>query len=142
MKKQILMIGFAGEKGRRQRRELKRELADRQLKIAVRPVPEADYGRTLGDLAGLDSEAPQAGTSFHLPESASTAFRSADTDSLPRLLIMCGLDDEERELMLSLFSKVGISREDLKAILTPVNSAWTVCQLAAELRKEHAAMKR
>lgn len=140
MKKLILMIGFSDERGRAQRRELKRELTDRQLKIAVKPVPEADYDRTLGDLAGLEPDPSQAEVSLRLPESATV--RSAGTDSFPRLLIMCGLDEQERELTLSLFSGIGISREDLKAILTPVNSAWTVYHLAAELRKEHAAMKR
>lgn len=134
MKKQILMIGFADEKGRAQRKELRKKLADRQLKIAVKPVPEADYGRTLGDLAGLDSGAP----GFHLSQSVP----SDAPEDLPRLIVMCSLDEEERELMLSLFSDVGITHDDLKAILTPANSAWTVPELAQALQKEHAQLQK
>lgn len=137
MKKKILMIGFTDEKGRVQRKELRRKLADRQPKIAVKPVPEADYGRPLGDLAGLGSIGSQSGTSF-----TPTPSPSAAQTNLPRLIVMCGLDEEEREQMLSLFTDVGITRDDLKAILTPTNSSWTVFELAQALQKEHMQLSK
>lgn len=145
MKKQILMIGFSDARGREQRRKLKKELADRQIRIAVKPVPEADFGRTLGDLAGLKADsAGRPLLSGGLPSlpapSAAPAGQSPAEGSAAvsvRLLVMCGLDGTEQDLMLSLFSDTGITRDDLKAVLTPANSQWTVRELADALQKEH-----
>lgn len=55
---------------------------------------------------------------------------------------MKDLSDTRIDRLLKDFRENGISRIDLKAVVTPHNQKWTLLDLISELRQEHAVMGR
>ena len=95
-----------------------------RLGIRVQAVDPADFGQTVGALAGV------------LP-------RTADAPAAPlpgEMLVMTHFRPGLLEGMLQGFRAAHIPPVALKAMLTDTNAAWTAPALYAEIAKEHAAM--
>ncbi|GEM_PF-91661 len=105
-----------------------REILSR-LNIRAKTISHAMLSQTIGHLADLPGHAP----------------RSADYDGEPipdEVLLMKDLSDARIDRLLKDFRENGISRIDLKAVVTPHNQKWTLLDLITELRQEHAVMGR
>ena len=97
------------------------------LKVYVRPVPPADYGRPVGELAGgetAEGSTPYDGPEFPEPMAVLVGFFGARLDQT-----------------LAALRRAGV-RIDRKAVLTPANRQWTALALYEELGREHEAMRR
>ena len=120
MNKTILLFGFE---------DLPSVVAVRDaafpLGAEIRPVGRSDWGRTLGDLLGLDSG-------------------PAETPPVPpgtvgRMLVLSGLE-RDLDALLPALQRAGILCP--KAILTPHNRGWTAVRLYRELTLEQQALER
>lgn len=60
---------------------------------------------------------------------------------MPELLVFCGLEDGLLDRFLAEYRRRGIDPIGLKAVATPHNLFWTVCELTEELEQERAAMQ-
>ena len=90
------------------------------------PVAKADYGRTLGVLAGLDTLSRNASAVGTVPG---------------RMAVLCGLD-RELDAILPALSNAGAGPGCLKAVLTKHNRKWTAVRLYSELSREQDALRR
>lgn len=129
--KKILLFGFQKEPGQSQAAELRRRLRPDGIRIVQ--VDPADYLKPIGTLAGV--MAPGAGN----PAIAGLLQkRYSGTAPLPvRLVVIMGVTDQELDGLLRIFPECGITKEDLKAVLTPMNASWNAIGLCRELLKEH-----
>ena len=117
----VLLYNIDSEKGRKLRMLMLR------MGMRARVVDKADYGKTVGLLAGLKDvtvEDPDAEVS----------------DFSDEMMVMRGFTERRLDLFLQSMRREGIERIDYKAILTPVNSRWNSWQLYQELKKEHEQM--
>ena len=91
--------------------------------IRLRPVPQAEYGRTLADLVAEQSAAyePYAGEGF---------------DS--EMLVLAHFPSTLINQFLDAFRQAGVPSVRLKAVLTDNNSQWHSAHLHGELSQEEA----
>lgn len=95
-----------------------------RLGIRVQAVAPADFGQTIGAVAGV------------LPRRA-----DAPAAALPgEMLVMAHFRPGMLEGMLQGFRAAHIPPVALKAMLTDTNAAWTAGALYTAIAKEHAAM--
>lgn len=120
MRELVLLFGLTDEE---QKNALRRALAPQ--KVMLKTVSPAEYGQSVGRLAGDKS----------LPEAA--AVPGAEL-SQP-LLLMAGLSSGRMDQVLTALWKAGV-RIDYKAVLTPTNRSWNVRQLFDEIAREHREM--
>lgn len=92
------------------------------LGVRIKRVPAEQFGRTVGVLAGILEEDPEASAPAEAP---------ADD-----IMVFCGFSEKRLDLLLSYFRKVGISKASYKAMLTPTNALWTMEALYRELQRE------
>ncbi|MDD2458715.1 MAG: DUF3783 domain-containing protein [Eubacteriales bacterium] len=105
-----------------------REILSR-LNIRAKTVSHAMLSQTIGHLADLPGHAP------HPSE--------YNGEPIPdEVLLMKDLSDTRIDRLLKDFRENGVSRIDLKAVVTPHNQKWTLLDLITELRQEHAVMGR
>ena len=99
----------------------------RALKFEVKTVERADAGKTAGSLCGLPG---------------SPAMPVAVVGEMTRqpVLVLYQFSDSKMDSFLAALKGSGLNIP-LKAALTAINKSWPFCQLAAELEKEHAALK-
>ena len=95
--------------------------------LRLREVGPAEYGQTLGALAGLIPETGEAGKADPLPE---------------RMIVFADVDDELLDLLLPMLRALEIGVGAYKAILTETNAAWTVPELFAELQREREEIEK
>ncbi len=133
MQKTILMYGFNDPFSYMQTEQLKSRLTDTD--IAVRVVKKEEYSLAIGLLAGVEISDPLAGRSGHGRPEAIPELR-------PRMLVLCGLTSDETDRLLALFPECGITKDDLKAVLTATNAMWHASYLHAELSEEHREMNK
>ena len=120
MREAILVFGGDGEAAVRLRRALL------PLKVMVRPIPLADYGHSLGRLAG-DGSCPAAEGPF-------------EGEELPQtLLVLAGFTDRRLDQALAAMARAGL-RFPYKAVLTASNRLWRAPDLYREVVREHEAM--
>lgn len=120
MRELILVFGMTDEG---QKSALRRALAPQ--KVMVKAVSPADYGQSVGRLAG-DKTLPEA--------------PSVPGAELPQpLLLLSGFSSGRMDQVLTALWKAGV-RVDYKAVLTPTNRSWDVRTLFAEIAKEHQQM--
>lgn len=125
--KKVLLFGFQDFVGITQAASLAEKLGE--IGAEVRTVGPEEYKERIGELCYGEKRAVK------VSESQAAALPA-------RMLVFCGLTSEELEKALPLCRACGITRDDLKAVLTPDNVMWTGEQLMKELMEEHAAMKK
>lgn len=88
----------------------------------LRPLTDGQLGQTVGHLSGLSGypAVPAAGGSFPEP-----------------VMVFCGFTRERLDTVMEALRTGGAPRA-LKAVQTPTNAAWSLLQLAEELRSERA----
>ena len=124
--KKVLLFGFQDFVGIMQAASLAEKF--REIGAEVRTVGSEEYNERIGELCFGERKTGKD-------------LRGKAEDLLPaRMLVFCGLTSEELEKALALCRACGITRDDLKAVLTPDNAMWTGKQLLKELMAEHAAM--
>ncbi len=92
--------------------------------IRFQPVPQEDWGKTLGTLCGLEEAAEDASPQA-VPE---------------KMLVMALFPSGMAQQFLLALRRAKLPPVPLKAVLTPTNSAWTPGQLYQELCKEREAL--
>lgn len=119
----LYQLDASSEKGLKIREVLSR------LNIRAKTINHAMLSQTIGHLADLPGHAP------HTSE--------YDGEPVPdEVLLMKDLSDTRIDRLLKDFRENGVSRIDLKAVVTPHNQKWTLLDLITELRQEHAVMGR
>ena len=93
----------------------------RDMGIMIRKLKEEDAGRSVGVLAGVFPPELAPKTAKQVPK----GYR------MPELL----------DRFLAEYRRRGIDPIGLKAVATPHNLFWTVCELTGELEQERAAMQ-
>ena len=120
MRELMLVFGMTDEG---QRGALRRTLAPQ--KVMVRMVDPADYGQSVGRLAGDPSLPERPGVpSAELPQP---------------MLLMSGFSRERMDRVLTALWKAGV-KVDYKAVLTQTNRNWDVRTLFDEIAEEHRQM--
>ena len=123
--KKVLLFGFQDFVGITQAASLAEKLGE--IGAEVRTVGPEEYKESIGELC------------FGGKRVAKVPGKQAAV--LPaRMLVFCGLTSEELERALPLCRACGITRDDLKAVLTPDNAGWSGERLIKELLEEHEAM--
>ena len=105
-----------------------------RLGIRVQAVDPADFGQTIGALAGV---------LLWCGARAGVRPREPDAPAAPlpgEMLVMANFRPGLLEGMLQGWRAAHIPPVALKAMLTDTNAAWTAPALYAEIAKEHAAM--
>lgn len=97
-----------------------------RLHIRTVSVPLADYGKSIGQLAGFPD-----GT-------ANNGYDGAALDG--SLLVLCELKERTMDKLLQQLRENGVSIT-YKAVLTPTNRNWNVIQLYAEMEREKQAIQ-
>lgn len=122
MREQILIFAVKDE-------ETKRRIARAlmPLHIRVRAVPEEDWSKTVGEIAGIKKEERR--------ESDNAAEPLTDP-----MMVLAGLSSARLDAVLAALRKNSVVLP-YKAVLTEANAGWTPAALLAELRKEHEAMR-
>lgn len=100
-----------------------------KLGILWKDVAPADYGRPLGELAGL--------TGDPAPAASGAAIRAPFREPM---LVMVNLLRPQFDALLAGMREQGISIP-LKAVLTPTSVRWDSYQLHDELAREDEAMR-
>ena len=96
-----------------------------KLGVAVKAVPEEDFGQTIAALCGMTDKALQAPAE----------------DFADEMLIFCYMDHSAVNRFLQTARQMRFAPVALKAMLTPTNAEWTPARLAAELREERDAIR-
>lgn len=124
--KQILLAGFSDFAGSMLASSVSHAMRIRG--IAVKTLPKKDYLRPLEEV--FRGSPPAAG------------YVPYEGKELPcRVLVFCGIPEKELDALLPELGEMGIRREDLKSVLTPINRRWNIIRLAEELQKEMRAVK-
>ena len=92
-------------------------------------VERPDYLQTLGALAAL-------------PGFAKTADYYMGAPLADEMLVLCGWTGELLDEFLLFMRSSGLPPVSRKAMLTPVNSRWSVLRLFEELDREHCSFRR
>lgn len=121
MKEAILLIHFTD---RARRKQLIKALLP--LKLPLKEIPQEDYGKRIGYLAGMK-------------ELGSDEIGSAGEELSGELLVMAGLSSQRMDQVVRNIRKSGIYIP-YKAVLTPSNQSWNVWELFDEIKKEHEKM--
>lgn len=100
------------------------------LRVRVRAVAEKDYGKTIGEIAGVKSAADIRPDSGAEEESV-----SALSDPM---MVFAGFTSARLDAALRSLRSHSV-KIPYKAVLTESNASWTPAALLAELKKEHAA---
>ena len=97
-----------------------------KLGLAAREVSPAEFGHSIGYLAGLEGFA---------------AAEAAPGESFSReMLVMCGLSSPQFSAFLNALRQSRCTVA-LKAVLTETNAAWDSLRLQRELAAEHEALQ-
>ena len=151
MKKIILVFGFDDMQGAQQAFALQ-ELT-RKRDVIVRTVRKEDYHRTIlslvQDAAAADGQntgmSPASGLSKATPTTSGQGKAASTADQgrrLPaRMLLFAAFTDQELYSVLDLCPACGITRDDLKAAMTPANSRWDAFRLCENIQEEHRRLR-
>lgn len=113
----------------------------------IKMVTNEQFGMGIGELLGFSAEEIDeiASSAIVTDESAGHDVQQ-NPEELAQLsnlkeevLVLWNFTSPKIDGMLSNFRKAGVSKVDLKAIVTPNNIKWTFAQLIRELQREHEA---
>lgn len=107
------------------------------LRLKIKEIPQEDYGKPIGYLAGVkefveDERDFSGGTQLSQEEVLQEKLSG-------EMLVMAGLNGDRVDQVLRALHKAGLSIP-YKAVLTPSNQSWDAWELFAEVKKEHEAM--
>ena len=114
----ILLFGLKKEKNRAVAAVAQKIGAD------VTVVEYKDYGQKIGALAGI-SGFPRERKPYEGPDFAT------------EMMVFSGMIPRQVDAFLAEYKATGVQSVALKAIVTPLNVAWTADALFRELMKEH-----
>ena len=97
------------------------------LSFEIRLLEPADFRSNVGYLAGL-------------PIQATSDSPIPPLSTLPELMILCGISQNDLDTFLDIYNQSGISPIALKAMLTTHNIGWSLYELARHLQAEHQRM--
>ena len=103
----------------------------RDMHLSVEAFSDADAGKTLSELAGMNRPA------FNTP----AILHKKAFFTLPELMIFCGLSGGKLDEFLEEYRRRQIEPVKLKAMLTPANLGWTVSAPATALQAESGRVK-
>lgn len=96
-----------------------------RFRIEGREVFEDEVNQQIGFLCGWNGFYKNENPALEIPKQ--------------ECLVFCSIDSETLNRLLSALRNSGLS-VDLKAIVTPSNQSWKLCELIDELEKEHKSM--
>ena len=131
MHKVILLFGFDDLPGMQQAFALQ-ELTSR-MGVLVRRVGKASYSQTMLSIlrqaaAGTEEEEARTGGKNERPLPA-------------KMMVFAAFSDAELYQALDLCPPCGITKEVLKASLTPANSRWNAFRLCENIMEEHRRIR-
>ena len=171
MKKIILLFGFDDMQGAQQAfalqeltrkrdvivRTVRKEDYHRTILSLVQDAAAADGQNTgMSPASGLSKATPPAGGQGKATPTASGQGKATPTASgqgkaastadqgrkLPaRMLLFAAFTDQELYSVLDLCPACGITRDDLKAAMTPANSRWDAFRLCENIQEEHRRLR-
>ena len=97
-----------------------------KLGLAVKAVPEADFGQPVSALCGLTEKTDAA---------------SIEEPFTEEMMIFCHMDHAAVNRFLQTARQLRFAPVALKAMLTPTNAEWTPVRLVSELREEREALR-
>lgn len=97
--------------------------------LALRQVGSAEAGMNVGRLCGIPGSS-EAALLLHLEPGA-----------YPPALILYGLAEPALDSLLAALRAAGV-KLPLKAVVTPTNQKWPLCELLAELAAERQALEK
>ncbi len=100
------------------------------LKVRVKAIPQTDFHKKLGVLAGILED-----TQITDGSAADPAAQGPLSDSM---MILCGINDAKLNRILAALRSKNV-RIPYKAVLTASNQEWTAYECLEELKKEHEA---
>ena len=128
MRETILLFNFSD--GDRKKKLLRALLP---LRMKVKEIAIEEYGKPLGDLAGIK------GFSMNGEESFSGEGRMTLGELSGEMLVMAGLSENQVDQVLKALRRAGLDIP-YKAVLTAANQNWNVWDLFQEIKKEHETM--
>ncbi len=128
MRETILLFNFLD--GDRKKKLLRALLP---LRMKVKEIAVEEYGKPLGDLAGIK------GFSMIGEESFSGEGRMTLGELSGEMLVMAGLSENQVDQVLKALRRAGLDIP-YKAVLTAANQNWNVWELFQEIKKEHETM--
>ncbi len=102
-----------------------------EMSISIKEVSPEDAAQTLDDLSDTDAVKDE--------RSALESTAPAPKDFPESAMIFCGFSQDRLKLVLSRLKEAGANPSCLKAVLTPTNRDWRLCDLLAELIREREA---
>lgn len=96
-----------------------------RFRIEGKVVSEDETNQQIGFLCGWNGFLKNNITPLEIPKQ--------------ECLVFCAIDGETLNRLLSAMRNSGLS-VDLKAVVTPSNQSWKLCDLIAELEREHKTM--
>ncbi|MBR1816875.1 MAG: DUF3783 domain-containing protein [Lachnospiraceae bacterium] len=91
-------------------------------------LSSSDINKTVSELVGMPILNPDMAVSTNIKAPALWA--------LPEIIIFFGVSDEKLDSFLAEYTKSGLEKIKLKAIVTPTNLSWTLYYLAEHIREE------
>ena len=92
--------------------------------LRIRNIQKEEFNETVGYLAGI--------------KGYEKTDQSQEEREIPvEVLVMKGFTSRQIDDLLLAIRKAGLSKIDLKAIITDQNAGWTFFQLYEEIKKEH-----
>lgn len=133
MREIILLFQF---EDRTRKNKLMRALLP--LRMKIKEVPQGDYGKPMGYLAGVKEFVEGEESDFS--GAAQLAREEVLQERLSgEMLVMAGLNGDRIDQVLRALHKAGLSIP-YKAVLTPSNQNWDAWKLFAEVKQEHETM--
>lgn len=105
-----------------------------RMGVRIRNVAPEQVLETVGALAGISGYERGEQNAAELQEDALPAIPE-------EMLVMHGFTSRRIDELLLGLRKAGVSKVELKAIVTPSNAGWTFYHLYEEIREEHERMK-
>ncbi|RGY97703.1 DUF3783 domain-containing protein [Clostridium sp. AM58-1XD] len=98
-----------------------------RLGLRIKNISQDETGETVGYLAGLSGYGPAENTGDLLP--------------IPEeMMVMKDFTSSRIDELLLAVRKAGLSKIELKAVLTESNAGWTFYHLYEEIKEEHEKM--
>ncbi len=140
--KELLLIGFDDFAGNATAINIANNT--KALNVNVKIIPKYEYNKPVGSF--LDDREFPAGHFLIdkiklLTEEAQKKGPYTGPGLDDKYIIICNFDRNELDSIIKTLSESGVTKDHIKAVLTPVNSCFSVSELAAELSKEHKATR-
>lgn len=105
-----------------------------RMGVRIRNVTPEQVLEKVGALAGISG--------YERGEQNAAELQEGALPVIPEeMLVMHGFTSRRIDELLLGLRKAGVSKVDLKAIVTPSNAEWTFYHLYEEIREEHERMK-